>query len=163
MQPGDFTIRSAKLEDWPVLAEFNQKLAAESENKRLEPATIAAGVRALLEDETKGRYLVACHQNGEIIGQLMHTREWSDWRNGEIWWLQSVYVAEGFRRQGVFRRLHEELEALAHGAVPRVVGLRLYVEQDNEIAQNVYRRRLFNNGGYFVMEKWFEEKSSSLV
>lgn len=158
MEEERITIRPACLEDSPILAEFNQKLAAESENKELDPDTIAAGVSALLGDEAKGRYLVACLEGGEIIGQLMHTREWSDWRNGEIWWLQSVYVVASFRRRGVFRRLHEELEAMAQRAVPRVVGLRLYVERDNEVAQNVYRRRLLNDAGYFVMEKWFEAR-----
>ena len=109
-----------------------------------------------MADTSKGRYLVAQHESGEVIGQLMHTREWSDWRNGEIWWLQSVYVHQDHRRRGVFRRLLSELESMARTASPRVIGLRLYVERDNAPAQTTYSARGFDNPGYFVMESWFD-------
>ena len=98
----EFSIRPAQPDDWPVVVDFNSRLAEESEGKVLDRAHLVPGVQALLADPAKGRYFVA-EKDGQIIGQLMHTREWSDWRNGDIWWLQSVYVHPDYRRQGVFR------------------------------------------------------------
>jgi GNAT superfamily N-acetyltransferase len=86
-----------------------------------------------------------------VVGQIMHTREWSDWRNGDIWWLQSVYVHADYRGQGVFRALFEHLQALARRS-PDVVGLRLYVEQENDAARQVYVRLGLRPGGYDVLE-----------
>lgn len=93
MSPFSVAIRWANDGDVPRLVEFNARLAAETEGMTLDPATLERGIRRLLADDRKGRYLVAEHQ-GEIVGQLMHTYEWSDWRDGDIWWIQSVYVAE---------------------------------------------------------------------
>src|SRR5438045_3712231 len=97
-------IRPAIVEDWPVIVAFNRDLAQESEGKQLNRENVEPGVQALLIDPRKGRYLLAL-VGGRIVGQLMHTYEWSDWRNGDIWWLQSVYVHPDFRRHGVFRAL----------------------------------------------------------
>ncbi len=130
--------------------EFNLRLAAESENKQLDRETVRRGVAALLGDETKGRYFVAC-LGEEIIGQLMHTREWSDWRNGDIWWLQSVYVVAAYRRRSVFRRLYQHLWNEAQTRTD-VVGVRLYVEVENIAAQETYRNMGLIQPGYFVME-----------
>lgn len=149
----DLEIRSATLDDWQTIAEFNLKLAEETEPHELDRATVEAGVRALLADDRKGRYFVATAE-GRIIGQLMHTREWSDWRNGDVWWLQSVYVDAGFRRRGVFASLKRHLEELAE-ADPHVVGLRLYVERDNGHAQATYRSLGFESAGYLVMQRMF--------
>lgn len=149
----DLEIRPATSADWETIAEFNLKLAEETEPHSLDPETVRAGVRALLADDRKGRYFVACLE-GRIIGQLMHTWEWSDWRNGDVWWLQSVYVDTAFRRQGVFRSLKQHLESLAE-ADPAVVGLRLYVERDNGHAQRTYRELGFKSAGYLVMERMF--------
>lgn len=149
----DLEIRPATLEDWETIADFNLKLADETEPVVLDRATVEAGVRALLADDRKGRYFVAT-VDGRIIGQLMHTREWSDWRNGDVWWLQSVYVEAAFRRQGVFAALKRNLEELAESD-PNVVGLRLYVEQGNEHAQATYRTLGFKSAGYLVMERMF--------
>jgi ribosomal protein S18 acetylase RimI-like enzyme len=146
-------IRAATSEDWETIAEFNLKLAEETEPHALDRATVEAGVQALLADERKGRYFVATIE-GRIIGQLMHTWEWSDWRNGDVWWLQSVYVDAEFRRRGVFASLKRHLEELAE-ADPHVVGLRLYVERDNGHAQATYRRLGFESAGYLVMERMF--------
>ncbi|MGH7128867.1 MAG: GNAT family N-acetyltransferase, partial [Planctomycetaceae bacterium] len=99
-------IRPAGLDDWPTITEFNLRLADESEGKTLDRPTLAEGVRAVLADVAKGRYFLAC-RDGRIVGQVMITYEWSDWRNGTIWWLQSVYVSPEHRRQGVLRRLME--------------------------------------------------------
>jgi len=144
-------IRPAIVEDWPVIVAFNCDLAQESEGKQLNREHVEPGVQALLIDPRKGRYLLAL-VGGRIVGQLMHTYEWSDWRNGDIWWLQSVYVHPDFRRHGVFRALfaHLKEEALAD---PGVVGLRLYVEEQNTRAHETYRQLGLAEGGYFVMEQ----------
>ena len=149
----DLEIRPATLDDWETIADFNLRLAEETEPHALDRATVEAGVRALLADDRKGRYFVATVE-GRIIGQLMHTREWSDWRNGDVWWLQSVYVDAGFRRRGVFASLKRHLEELAEGD-PHVVGLRLYVERDNGHAQATYRSLGFESAGYLVMQRMF--------
>jgi GNAT superfamily N-acetyltransferase len=146
-----FTVRPAVPDDWPVIVEFNCLLAEESEGKRLDRAHVEPGVKALLADPRKGRYFVA-EADGEIVGQLMHTYEWSDWRNGDIWWLQSVYVHRDYRRQGVFRALFDRLRSEAEADLG-VVGLRLYVEEQNTRAHATYENLSFRMGGYFVMER----------
>jgi GNAT superfamily N-acetyltransferase len=102
-------IRPAVPDDWPTIVDFNCRLAEESEGKALDCAHVEPGVKAVLADPRKGRYFIA-KSDGRPVGQLMHTREWSDWRNGDIWWLQSVYVHRDFRRQGVFRGLFDRLK-----------------------------------------------------
>ena len=144
-------IRSARFDDWETIVDFNSRLALESEEKRLNRQDVEPGVKRLLEDPRKGRYLVA-ESAGRVVGQMMHTYEWSDWRNGDIWWLQSVYVLPEFRRQGVFRALFEKLKAEAE-ADPEVVGLRLYVEEQNTRAHETYRQLGFSPGGYLVMQR----------
>ena len=147
------TIRAAQFDDWPTIADLNCRLAMETEDKQLDLQVVGPGVQALLSDPSKGRYFVAT-SDCEIVGQLMYTLEWSDWRNGNIWWIQSVYVVDDFRRQGVFRRLYDHLHQLASQA-PDVVGIRLYVEQENEHAQAAYQRLGMSRSGYHVMEKIF--------
>jgi GNAT superfamily N-acetyltransferase len=115
-------IRPATIEDLATIVEFNRLLALETESIELSIAVLTDGVRAALLDPHKARYFVA-EADGQIFGQLMHTREWSDWRNGDIWWLQSVYVVASARRQGVFRALVEHVTQLAQ-STPDVVGLR---------------------------------------
>ena len=146
------TIRDACADDWPTIVEFNRRLAQETESLALDGPTLEAGVKAALADATKARYFVACTTDGQIVGQMMHTYEWSDWRNGDIWWLQSVYVHPDFRSQGVFRRLFEFVAEQAEGD-PSVVGLRLYVEDHNAGAQDVYQRLGLAPAGYRVMER----------
>jgi len=158
MQPDHttrFQIRPALPDDWETIVEFNCRLAEESEDKRLDPETITAGVKAVLADRNKGRYFVACLED-RIVGQLMHTWEYSDWRNGEIWWLQSVYVHPEFRRQGVFRLLYDKLHNEAVSS-SEVVGLRLYVENDNDRALQTYCNLGMKPGGYHVLEQLFEK------
>lgn len=146
-----FQIRSAVPDDCQHIADFNTRLAYETESKMLDPATIEKGVRTLLNDSRHGRYFVAV-EGAEVIGQLMHTREWSDWRNGEIWWIQSVYVRPEDRRRGVFRALYQHLESLAF-ADPGVVGVRLYVEKQNSKAIATYHSLGMADAGYAVMER----------
>jgi GNAT superfamily N-acetyltransferase len=153
------SIRPALFDDWPTIVEFNCRLAEESEGKLLDRSCVEPGVKALLSDSRKGRYFVAelATESGSvserrIVGQLMHTFEWSDWRNGDIWWLQSVYVHPDHRRMGVFRALFERLKSEAE-ADPGVVGLRLYVEEQNARAHETYACLGLKPGGYFVMER----------
>ncbi len=130
-----FTVRQATPADAPTIVEFNCRLARETENLILAPATIAAGVAAALADPNRGLYFVA-EESGAVIGQIMITYEWSDWRNSWIWWLQSVYVRADRRRHGVFRGLYEHICARAHKE--KVAAIRLYVEKDNSAAQKTY-------------------------
>jgi len=149
------TIRPASQTDATVIAQFNRQLALETEGLHLDSATVEAGVRAALDDSRLARYFLA-EVDGHIAGQLMHTWEWSDWRNGSIWWLQSVYVTEEFRRRGVFRALQEHLVALARSE-PGVVGLRLYMEHDNTTARDTYQRLGYKAAGYEVLELMLNE------
>src|SRR5262249_10231438 len=122
-------VRRAVPADAAIVADYNRRLAEESEGKTLDPALLAAGVAAGPADVNTALSFVA-EEGGAVLGQIMLTREWSDWRNGWIWWIQSVYVPPEARRRGVFRALFEHLPALAR-ADPEVIGLRLYVERDN--------------------------------
>lgn len=146
-----FSIRPARLDDAEVIVRFNCLLAEETEDTRLDPPTVLAGVKQLLADPAKGRYLVA-EADGRVVGQLAHTREWSDWRNGDLWWIQSVYVLAEYRGAGVFRGLFVALERLAEEA-GNVVGIRLYVEKHNDKAQSAYGRLGLVKTEYEVMQK----------
>lgn len=143
-------IRPARPGDADVICEFNRLMAKETEHKDLDPATLKAGVAAMLGDPHKGLYFVA-DAGRMIVGQLGVTCEWSDWRNGNFWWIQSVYVASPARRRGVFRKLYEHLMQEAH-AQANVIGVRLYVEHDNQIAQATYKKLGMVMTGYHLME-----------
>ena len=134
----DIKIREAVLADAPVIAGFNLRLAEESEGLRLDAATVHAGAVNLLQDPTKGIYHVA-EVADAVVGQVMITYEWSDWRNGNIWWIQSVYVKPEFRRAGVFRALYHHLRNLAQSRQD-VCNLRLYVHAENTRAHESYKR-----------------------
>jgi len=146
-------IRPAYLPDVPIIADFNVRLAMETEQLRLDPDTVAAGVAAILSDPAKGIYFVA-ERDGEVLGQLMITYEWSDWRNGNLWWIQSVYVKPEFRGQGVFRALFKHLEDLAH-AGNGVAGLRLYMHAENDRARRAYEHLGMKHSDYEVFEMDF--------
>src|SRR6266581_6340375 len=130
-------IRRATHRDAAALIAFNRAMALETEGKVLMPRVIGAGVRGLLRRPDSGFYTVA-ELGGEVIGALMVTKEWSDWRNGDFWWIQSVYVRPQHRRRGVYKRLYRHLQALA-ARQRAVCGFRLYVEQTNRRAQATYR------------------------
>jgi GNAT superfamily N-acetyltransferase len=132
----ELTIRAPRLEDLETIACFQEEMARVTEYKTLEPETVRRGVRAVLEDPGLGFYLLA-EERGQVIGGLMVTTEWSDWRNGRFYWIQSVFVRETHRRRGVYRRLHDEVRRRAQRAGD-VVGIRLYVERDNRVAQQTY-------------------------
>src|SRR5579871_1736252 len=130
-------VRPARPSDASIIVEFNCRMAMETEGKALEPAVVSEGVAAVLRAADKGAYFVAENEEA-IVGQLMITLEWSDWRNRWIWWIQSVYVRPDARRQGVFRALYDHVHEAALRN-PEVIGLRLYVEKDNRAAQETYR------------------------
>ena len=131
------SIRRGKASDAETIAGFNAAMALETEKLSLERPRMLEGVRAVLRDASKGFYLVA-ELRGRAVGQMMITYEWSDWRNGLFWWIQSVYVEPDRRRAGVYTSLHQYVVEEAQ-RLGDVCGIRLYVEQENEIAQAVYR------------------------
>jgi ribosomal protein S18 acetylase RimI-like enzyme len=144
-------VRRAIPADAAVIVEYNCRLAVETEGKSLDLGTLTAGVAAGLADENKAIYFVA-EQDGAVGGQLMLTREWSDWRNGWIWWIQSVYVRQESRRSGVFRALYQHVIDTAKRD-PEVIGLRLYVEHENHAAQQTYARLGMEKTSYRVFER----------
>jgi ribosomal protein S18 acetylase RimI-like enzyme len=144
-------IRLARTGDAPDIIAFNAAMALETEGKRLFPEVIGAGVRSLLRRPKAGFYLLA-ETRARIVGVLMITTEWSDWRNGAFWWIQSVYVRPEFRRQGVYRRLYQHVQGLANKD-RRVCGFRLYVERENRRAQATYRALGMEKTRYLVFEQ----------
>ena len=148
-----FHVRPAALSDAVIIAEYNRALARETEGRDLDPERIGPGVVAVLEDASKGRYLVA-ERDGKVIGQLMVTFEWSDWRNGMFWWIQSVYVAPEERGCGVFGALYRAVESEAR-ANPGICGIRLYMEHHNERARVAYVKLGMKAAGYEVFEADF--------
>jgi len=145
------TLRAARPEDADTIAGFNVAMALETEDKALDPNVTTRGVNALLSDPGKGCYWVA-EIDGRIVGQLMITYEWSDWRNGVVWWIQSVYIPPEFRRQGVFRQLYEHVRKQVQND-PEACGIRLYVEKDNHRAQATYESLGMSGDKYLVMEE----------
>ncbi len=144
-------VRLATPQDAPVLVEFNAAMALETEQKELLPDVIGAGVRSLLGNPAAGFYVVA-EQNDRIVGSLMITKEWSDWRHGTFWWIQSVYVRPDVRRQGVYKLLYRHVPELATND-PAVCGFRLYVERENGRAQATYQALGMKETRYLVFEE----------
>ena len=149
-------IRRAMSQDADELAEFNISMARETEGVDLIPEVIGAGVRAMIDNPQMGFYLVVELDNG-IQASLMVTTEWSDWRNGMFWWIQSVYVRPQYRRQGLYRELYARVKEMAEQE-PSVCGFRLYVERENRTAQLTYESLGMSETEY----RLFEELKSSL-
>ncbi|GAC20125.1 GNAT family N-acetyltransferase [Paraglaciecola arctica] len=148
---GKIKIRVANNSDVSSLVKFNQLMAWETEQKKLDQAILFKGVSALVADDNKGFYLVA-EQNDEVVGSLMVTTEWSDWRNGVFWWVQSVYITVDFRRQGIYAQLYAQVKALAEQQ-QNVCGFRLYVEKENIIAQKTYESLGMQPTHYLMYEE----------
>lgn len=146
----DLRIRRATADDLELLVHFNRAMAEETEQKELARDVVTAGVAAALADPAKGFYVIAM-LGDEPAGGLLVTTEWSDWRNADFWWIQSVYVERRFRQRGVYRALHGyvEEEARRRGDV---CGIRLYVDADNGIAQGVYARLGMKTSRYLLLE-----------
>ena len=149
-------IRRALAQDATELAEFNINMARETESIELIPEVIGTGVRTMIENPQMGFYLVVELDNG-IQASLMVTTEWSDWRNGMFWWIQSVYVRPQYRRQGLYRELYARVKEMAEQE-PSVCGFRLYVERENRTAQLTYESLGMSETEY----RLFEELKSSL-
>jgi GNAT superfamily N-acetyltransferase len=150
MSSGPVRIRACGEGDVPRLRDWACAMALETEHMRLDPATVERGIRAVLAQPSRGRYFIA-ERGGEPAGTLMLTHEWSDWRNADWWWIQSVYVDPAHRRRGVYAALHAHVLAAAT-ADPGVCGLRLYVERDNHGAQKTYLGLGMSDAGYLMYE-----------
>ena len=148
---GPLTIRKAEARDADAIARFNSAMALETEGKVLLPERIGPGVRRLLGEPSLGFYVVA-EQAGSVVGCLMITNEWSDWRNGLFWWIQSVYIVPEARRQGVYRALYDHVRGMAR-ADPGICGFRLYVEKENTAAQRTYRSLGMEATDYLIYEE----------
>ena len=146
----DLTIRDGKISDVNTIVRFQKNMARETENRELSDDCIKPGVMAVFNEDEKGFYLVA-ESNGEVVGSLLVTYEWSDWRNGTMWWIQSVYVPKMYRRQGIYSSLYENLVNLANSD-PDCCGIRLYVEKNNTRAAETYSKLGMVNAGYEIME-----------
>jgi GNAT superfamily N-acetyltransferase len=129
------SIRKATPEDARAIIYFQVNMAWETEELKLVPETVTEGVQAVFDDPSRGQYYVA-DNDGYVIASLLITYEWSDWRNCNVWWFQSVYVAPEFRRQGIFRKMYNYIRQLAEEQ--DIAGLRLYVETKNSRAQKTY-------------------------
>ena len=147
-------IRQALAQDAAELAEFNLKMARETEGIELIPEVIRAGVETMIANPDWGFYLVVELDNC-IQAALMITTEWSDWRNGMFWWIQSVYVRPGYRRQGLYRELYARVKELAEQD-PKVCGFRLYVEHENTGAQQAYTALGMHETAYRLFEELCE-------
>ena len=150
MSSSSIAVGRATTEDVAAIAQFNIAMAAETEDLALDPQTVHAGVAAVVSDDRRGFYLVA-RSDGKAVGSLMITYEWSDWRNGNLWWIQSVYVVPSARKQGIFRLLYDNVITLAKQSGD-AAGVRLYVEKDNRGAQEVYRKLGMAETAYRVFE-----------
>jgi GNAT superfamily N-acetyltransferase len=146
-------VRPANPPDAAAVAEFQVLMARETEGMHLNPPTVARGVQAVFDDPAKGAYYVA-HDRGRVVGCLLITHEWSDWRGGTIWWIQSVYVIPEARRRGVFAALYAHVRTLVADD-PALLGLRLYVDKRNARAQKVYEA-LGMNGEHYQVFEWMK-------
>ena len=143
-------IRKALNKDIDVIARYNYNLAYETENKILNMNILTKGVEAIIKDENKGIYHV-CEINGEVVGQIMYTFEWSDWRNGTFLWIQSVYVNKEIRGMGVFKALYKFIRDIADND-NNICGIRLYVEKENTIAKKTYKNIGMKECNYYIYE-----------
>ena len=148
-------IRKATYLDISNIVGFNNAMALETEGKTLDYITLKQGVSEVLSDPLKGFYLIAVF-SGTVVGQLMITSEWSDWRNGYFWWIQSVYVKPENRLHGIYRALNEEVLSLAKNN-GNICGIRLYVDRDNTIAQRVYHNLGMSTSNYDMYEIEFDQ------
>ncbi len=157
-----YRIRPAGMADLEWLAQCNAAMALETEEKSLDATILRAGIAGALADTGKARYFIAMRDTalagaetiGMPVGALMLTTEWSDWRNGDWWWIQSVYVMPEHRRQGVYAALYRHVERIASGT-EGVIGLRLYVENENDTAMATYLSLGMRDAGYRVFESEF--------
>ena len=147
-------IRKATPADAPAIISFQQAMAMETEELELKTDIITPGVKAVFDDPAKGEYYVADDQ-GQVVASLMITYEWSDWRNANVWWFQSVYVIPEYRRKGIFRMMYEHVKT--EGQKAGITGLRLYVESENIRAQKTYEA-MGMDGSHYRMFEWMGDR-----
>jgi len=145
------SIRPAIQTDAPFIIDFQQRMAIETENVQLDPKVVAEGLRRMFDDPSKGKYYVAEDEN-RVVGCLMTTFEWSEWRCGTILWIQSVYITPAYRGKGVFKKMYEHIQGLVT-ADSEFRGIRLYVDKSNTAAQRVYEK-LGMNGEHYQVYEW---------
>lgn len=150
----NISIRQATAADASDIAQFNIHMAWETEEKELNRERITSGVKSLMKSPEYGFYIVA-ETKSDTIASLMITKEWSDWRDGLFWWIQSVYVKPDYRRQGVYRSMYQFVKKLARNH-PEVCGCRLYVEKDNSVAQSTYSALGMTETHYKLFEEEFD-------
>ena len=146
-------IREATAIDIPVIIDFQQKMAWETEKVSLDPAILTRGVKNLFADVNLGKYYVA-EENGTVVGCLMTTYEWSDWRNGTVLWIQSVYIIEPYRGKGIYKQLYNHIQEMVKKSSD-LRGIRLYVDKTNKSAQHVYEK-LGMNGEHYQVFEWMK-------
>lgn len=146
-------IREATNRDIPSIIDFQLKMALETEKITLDIATLTQGVHKLFKDSTKGRYYVA-EEGNEIVGCLMTTYEWSDWRCGTMIWIQSVYISATHRSKGVYKKMYEHIQQMVNSDLD-LRGIRLYVDKTNNAAQQVYEK-LGMNGEHYQVFEWMK-------
>ena len=149
----EIKIRPGLLFDIHTIADFQIKMALETENMQLDPPTVEKGVTAVFDDPAKGKYWLA-EVNGEVVGSLLTIPEWSDWRNGTVLWIHSVYVPLKYRKMGVYKKLYSHLRTMVEAA-PDLRGLRLYVDKTNQPAQDVYEA-LGMSGEHYHLYEWMK-------
>lgn len=149
----DFNIRIATSKDTEILISFQQRMALDTEGLVLDKGILSRGVQALLSDKNKGTYYVAEYE-GKIIGCLLTTPEWSEWRNGTVLWIQSVFVIEEYRKKGVFKSLYNFIKQKVENE-NALVGIRLYVDKTNLNAQEVYTK-IGMDGQHYQLFEWMK-------
>jgi GNAT superfamily N-acetyltransferase len=146
-------IRKAIPSDAPSIVDFQLRMALETENIKLVPEIVTKGVDAVFHDQSRGQYYVA-ESDGKVVASLLITCEWSDWRNCNVWWFQSVFVVPEFRRHGIFRKMYNHIRQLAEEQ--NIAGLRLYVETKNSRAQKTYEA-LGMNSEHYAFYEWMRK------
>ncbi len=147
------TVRKATTKDIPTIILFQQKMAWETEGIHLDPSVLTEGVKNIFQDVNRGEYYVA-DENETVVGSLMTTYEWSDWRNGTVLWIQSVYIDKGHRGKGIYKKMYEHIQQIVKKS-PDLRGIRLYVDKTNESAQRVYEK-LGMNGEHYQVFEWMK-------
>ena len=147
------TVRKATTKDIPTIILFQQKMAWETEGIHLDPSVLTEGVKNIFQDVNRGEYYVA-DENETVVGSLMTTYEWSDWRNGTVLWIQSVYIDKGHRGKGIYKKMYEHIQQIVKKS-PDLRGIRLYVDKTNESAQCVYEK-LGMNGEHYQVFEWMK-------
>jgi len=148
-------VRTAKISDSPQIKDFQIRMAMETENLQLDASVVEKGVNAVFKDESKGTYYVA-ELDGKVVASLLTTYEWSDWRNGQVLWIQSVYVSPEYRGLGIYRRLYEHIKDIVKSHKNNFRGIRLYVDKTNKNARNVYEKLGMENHHYEMYE-WMND------